>query len=384
MNDVLRTLREARPAELNPDATVDADARRAELARAMAADVDPATPGKAMRRRVRPMWGLGLAGAVAAGALVAATLVAPGGDEPGANRAGGGPGAEKTLDAKTVLLAAAEKANGQTDTPRAYWHHVAIASHTYTVGKAGARYAIVTRDRQETWTPSEPGGKAWNGRQYLGAKPATAADAEAWRSAGSPGGFDVRVPISPGSTITKPFTVEVEPGPVEIRPSTPAEGGKVFWLGRNVTMKDLRSLPSDAARLKAELMRWYEGHGTEGDVPARPGEWLYGVAQGLVMDMPVRPEVRAAAFRMLAGLPSVKSIGEVTDPEGRTGNAIAVDKETPRGVIRHRMIIDLSIGTALASQNIMLKPASGEEVPAGRAMNSVVTISAEWTDSPPR
>ncbi|MGP4026400.1 hypothetical protein [Actinomadura sp. 3N407] len=40
------------------------------------------------------------------------------------------------------------------------------------------------------------------------------------------------------------------------------DGGEVFWLGRNVTVEDLRSLPSDPERLKARLMRWYEGRDT--------------------------------------------------------------------------------------------------------------------------
>ncbi|MGP4026401.1 hypothetical protein [Actinomadura sp. 3N407] len=108
------------------------------------------------------------------------------------------------------------------------------------------------------------------------------------------------------------------------------------------------------------------------------------VAGGLVMVMPVRPEVRAAGFRMLAGLPSVKSIGEVTDPLGGTGNAIAVDEKTPGGVIRHQTIIDLSTGTALADEIIMLEPAAGAETPAGWKLGSTTAVSAEWTDSAPR
>jgi hypothetical protein len=233
--------------------------------------------------------------------------------------------------------------------------------------------------------PSKPGGKAWSRHRYLGAKPATSADAEVWRRAGSPGGFEVEIPISPGAVRTKPRTVfKAEPGPARTAGSPLVDGDKVLWLGRNATMQDLRSLPSDPERLRAELMRLYDGQGTEGGGSARAGEWLYSVAVGLVMDGPVRPEVRAAAFRMLAGLPSVKSLGKVRDPRGRTGDAIAVDRRTPGGVVRNRMIIDTATGTALANENIMLKPAGGAETPAGRTMDSVVLVTAEWTDAGPR
>ncbi|WP_165964553.1 CU044_5270 family protein, partial [Actinomadura sp. KC216] len=300
---------------------------------------------------------------------------------------GGEHGQTRRLDAKTVLLAAAEKAGGQADTMGAYWHTVSISSHTYTVGKAGARYSVTVRDRHETWTPSKPGGTVYGRQQYLGAKPTTAADEAAWRRAGSPDTFEIRVPIGPGSKITKPYRAKLAPAsqqPPELSASPLVDGDKVFWLGRNVTMKQVRALPSNPKRLKAELMRWFEGHDTESDRPMDGGEWLYRVASGMVMDMPVRPEVRAAGFRMLAGLPGVTSIGRVTDPEGRPGTAIAVDGATPGGVIREQMIIDLDTGTALARGNVMVKPAAGSDVPAGRTMSSEVVLTAEWTDSGPR
>jgi hypothetical protein len=290
-----------------------------------------------------------------------------------------------TLDARTVLLTAADKADGRTETTRAYWHQVTISASTYMVGTPADRYAITLRSRSEGWTPGRPGGKQWGSEQNLGARPATKADEEAWRRAGSPSTFKVEVPVAPGAKgRLKGFTATTAPGPRHFSGTPLVDGDKVFWLGRNVTMKDLRSLPSDPKRLRAELLRWYEGHDTESDAPMASDEWLYTVARGLVMDMPVRPEVRAAGFRMLAGLPAVRSLGKVTDPEGRTGNAIALDEKTPAGVIRHQMIIDLASGTALASTNVMVAPAAGTQIPAGRTMDSTVTVRTEWTDSKPR
>ncbi|MER7542186.1 CU044_5270 family protein [Spirillospora sp. NPDC127506] len=381
MRDVLHTLRQARPAELDPDAPVDEGVRRAELARAMAGGRDV---HGAPRRRVRPVWGLSLAGAVAAGAIAAATLATAGGDP-----AGPAPqSAEPVLDARTVLLAAADKAAAQPETMRAYWHQSTVSSHLYMVGKGADRYGVVVRDRAETWTPSRPGMKTWTLQQNLGAAPATPADAAAWRRAGSPAAFEIEVPVAPGAEPgtgrVKTFQAKTAPGRPQVSSSPLVDGDKVFWLGRNVTMKELRSLPSDPERLKAGLLRRYEGHGTESDRPMASDEWLYQVARGLVMDMPVKPEVRAGAFRMLAGLPAVKSVGRATDPKGRKGNAIAVDEQTGRGVIRHQMIIDLSSGAALASEDIVLKPAAGSGLAAGRTADSTVVLTTEWTDAHPR
>ncbi|GAA1791077.1 CU044_5270 family protein [Actinomadura chokoriensis] len=387
MRDVLHTLRQARPAELDPGAPVDAGVRRAELARAMASD-SPGARAEPARRRVRPVWGLSLAGAVVAGAIVAATVVTTGGSPDGPAAPPRPGGAEPVLDAKAVLLAAAVKADGQTETVRAYWHQATVSSHLYMVGTGADRYGVVVRDRAETWTPSRPGVHSWTLQQNLGARPATAADAAVWRRAGSPAAFEIEVPKPPNTKPrtgrVKSFTVKTAPGRPDVSSAALVDGDKVFWLGRNVTMKDLRSLPSDAKRLKTELLRWYEGHGTESDRPMASDEWLYQVARGLVMDMPVKPEVRAAAFRMLAALPAVKSVGRATDPQGRTGNAIAVDEKTSRGVVRHQMIIDLSSGTALASENIVLSPAAGTGIPAGRTVDSTVIVTTEWTDAHPR
>ncbi|NKZ03512.1 CU044_5270 family protein [Actinomadura latina] len=386
MRDVLHTLREARPAELDPDTRIDDGVRHAELARAMAGTpagtLADAQAGPA-RRRVRPMWGLSLAGAVAAGAIVAAAVVTTGGNPPGP---GPRPGAaEPALDAKSVLLTAAEQADGQTETMRAYWHQATISSHLYMVGTGADRYGVAVRQKAETWTPSKPGVKTWVLQQNLGAKPATMADAAAWRRAGSPATFKIEAPApsKAGKGRLKTFTATTAPGRPEVSSSPLVDGDKVFWLGRNVTMKDLRSLPSDPKRLRAELMRSYKGHGTESDDPMPSDEWLYEVARGLVMDMPVKPAVRAAGFRMLAALPAVRSVGKVKDPQGRAGSAIAVDEKTSRGVIRHQMIIDLSSGTALASEDIMLAPAAGTQIPSGRTVDSTVTVTTEWTNSHP-
>ncbi|WP_026406202.1 CU044_5270 family protein [Actinomadura rifamycini] len=389
MSDVLRTLREARPDELAPDAPVDPEVRRAELARAMAGGPGGAA-GRAVplprtaARRWRPVWGLGLAGAAVAAALVAVSLPAADDADPGAGTSVAG-GPVRTLDAGTVLLAAAAKTEARPAGAGAFWRVAKVDTRYYEVGEPGARYTIAVGSEHESWTPREPGGEVRSRQRELGARAATPADAAAWRRAGSPSAFSVEVPTTPGGGKLKPLRVTTAPGRVETSSSPLVDGDKVFWLGRNVTMKDLRALPADPAELKAELLRWYEGHDTESSSrPMEADAWLFRTSVGLVTDMPVEPRVRAAAFRMLAGLESVEGAGEVTDSRGRTGQGVAIDEDTPLGTIRHRLVIDPASGRALADEQVLLKPAAGVERAAGTVLSSAAVTAMEWTDSAPR
>ncbi|MDL4813488.1 CU044_5270 family protein [Actinomadura opuntiae] len=391
MNDVLRTLREARPAELSPDAPVDEGVRRAELARAMAAPAgDRTREARVPRRaRVRPMWGLALAGAVAA-ASVGVVAVTSGGDGGAPGTRGHGPQAgpdERPMDARTVLLAAAEKLDATSEPAGAYWHKVVIDSDAMmATGAGGERYSVVLSEKGEEWAPAKPGGKIIGRQQRLGVTPATKADEAAWKRAGSPSTLSLQVAIQPsGKGGYKAMKVSTGPGPVETSRTPLVDGDKVYWLGRNVSMKQLQGLPSDPKRLKKELLRWYGGHDTESSsVPMKADAWLFRVAGSLVTELPVTPKVRAGAFRMLAGLKTVRSVGKVTDVRGRTGNAIGMEEKELSGVVRHLLVIDPRTGKALAEERVLVKPSAKEPRPAGTVLGSAAVIAMEWTDSAPK
>ena len=80
-----------------------------------------------------------------------------------------------------------------------------------------------------------------------------------------------------------------------------------------------------------------------------------------MLDYPVSTAVRAAAFRLLADMPGVRSLGQVTDPLGRQGVAVAIPY--PREELR--VIFDPATGTHLA--NVM-------------STGYVAVTAAEWTD----
>ncbi|GAA2209918.1 hypothetical protein GCM10009850_053770 [Nonomuraea monospora] len=379
----MNELRAARPAHLG-DGPVDDRTRTAELARAMATP----RPEAGRRRRSRPVWGLGLAGAAAAAVTAVAMVMSGGGATPTTPRAPGGErvvasaGATRvTLSARDVLLAAAEKADAQAEGSGDWWHSVTVNRNLYAARSGG--YLVVDRTRDEGWTPAATGGDQWAGGQRLGAEPATEADRRAWEQAGAPSEIEVVVPGKGGRAKLALSTSE---GKASTSHTPLVDGDKVFWLGRNVTMKDLRTLPGDPAKLKKWLMASYAGHGTESSSEKLSGDaWLFRVSVGLIMDMPVTPEVRGAAFRMLAELDDVKVTADVTDAEGRRGTAVSMEERYDQGgVSENRLVFDEATGRALAHEYVVVEPGglqAGFE--PGAVWSSTALIEAGWTDDKP-
>lgn len=365
-------VRAARPAHLG-DTEVDQRTRQAELAYAMSRGV-PAP----RRRSLRPVWGLSLAGAAAAVTAVAVFGAGAGGGVSGGTTprapSATGSAAPAALSAQQVLLIAATRAEGQPPSSGTYWHTESVQR---TLNRTAAGYLVAQEGRIQSWVSATG---QWNRSQSLGAKPATDADRARWEAAGSPAEIEVEVP-GKGK-----LTLRTEPG----KPYADHHAGKeIFWLGRNVTMADLKRLPEDEAALKKWLLRYYEGHGTESDAPMGRDAWLFQTTAGLITDMPVSAKVRAAAFRMLAGLPTVTASAEVTDARGRSGTAVAIETESlvpgraaDKGVLQDRLIIDEETGRALARESVVVKPGGLQKgFEPGTVWNSVTLVKAAWTDS---
>lgn len=382
-------LRAARPAHLG-DVPVDERTRAAELSSAMSRP----RPARA-RRRTRPVWGISLAGAAALTAAAVVVVTGTGGGTPPAPDVAlptptlstlSTAAPKVTLSAREILLAAAENAGRQPDKTGAYWHTVSVSHHLNKAEDGG--YLVWERARNETWTPRAVGGEQWSRSQSLGARPATDEDEAAWRQAGSPTEIKLE-----GDAKMAGMTVSTSPRAARTTRSPLTDGDKVFWLGRNVTMKDLRGLPSEPDRLKKWLLRSYGGHGTESTSdPMSADLWLFTVSTGLITDMPVTPQVRGAAFRMLADLDTVEVIENVADAEGRQGTAVAIEQKVKMkasdkkyaGVLENRLIFDQATGQALANESVVVKPGGYQAAfEPGTVWNSTAVLEAGWTDSKP-
>ncbi|MGV9804879.1 CU044_5270 family protein [Micromonospora chersina] len=130
--------------------------------------------------------------------------------------------------------------------------------------------------------------------------------------------------------------------------------------------RELAALPTTPAKLRNKLLAWYA------DTGAAEGRdhFLFHSGAALVLDLPVSPQVRAAAYRMLAALPGVTSLGRVTDQLGRSGVAVTVTRQGDFGTAQTRLIVDPTTGQALAQESwVADSPSSWTAV-----------IAARWSD----
>ncbi|WP_106400350.1 CU044_5270 family protein [Actinocorallia populi] len=325
-------------------------------------------------RRLRPgriaVWGAGVVAVCAAAALVLVPAVR---DDDG-----GGPVAKARRTADGVLLAAADAADRQPPENGRYLHTSSRETELVSAGTERSSFLVVEDRVTDHWQAARPardGSLVWTRR--LGTRPLSAEDEQAWKAAGSP----ARVA---GLSWTGRPKVELRQAGawkrsrVEVGKS--ASRAKVGTLGSaKVTLGRLNALPADAGELRASLLGRYRGGEAGTDL------WLFGAARDLLDgSLPVRPEVRAAAYRMMAGLGGVALLGPAQDGRGRPGTAIAFDEPgNERGLVRHTLIVDEGTGRLLEAREMMLNPSRAyAKIPEGTVYDSVV-YDHEWTDARP-
>jgi hypothetical protein len=370
-NDIMDQLSAARPDALDPQP--DPGRRGHQLTSAFGQPLDlPVHMG--LRRSVKRAgigFGVatGLAGAAAVAVLVSGTV------SPVAVKT---PSTAAVLSAHDVLLAAADRTLKPAATTGLYWRTQTTSLDNQLTGSPGNPYIVQSRGRTDSWTARSAKTDSFAISQSLGAQPATPADIAAWRKDGSPKNFTIVVPKS--DTQGK-LDLPSAPGK-PWRDKLNGPDGSVFALGgTNVTVAQLQALPTDPAALKKYLLGIFETPGNAGgDLPTKQNEWLFRIATGIIWSMPVTPQTRAAAYRMLAALPGVQSLGTVQDSAGRSGPAVAVVASWPTGTVQDRLVINQQTGLPLAEEYRQL---SGGHLPAGSLVNANIVDFAGWTNGTP-
>jgi len=362
-------------AEPPPEPDVVAEGRLRLLAVAARGDrrTRRARPTSSTRRiAVRRSVALGLTGALVA-AVLAMTTLAPGdGTSPG----GGG---TQIADgsARDVLLAAAVRAES-VPTSGAFWHVRSSSTTTWPneLGRGDNRYTVEVHSVTELWTTRE-GQTWWGQREWV--TPKSPEDEAAWRRDGSPSKWCM------GKRDTEPprsNCLHTAPGTASL--TRVGQDTFVVVEGRELTFERLQQLPDEPVALRDWVFDAVED---DLDPSASAGILDDNVAEvlaNLLVDVPAPPGVRAAAYRALAGMPDVKSIGATRDELGRAGVGILIDTEGivvsrggphNEGKLTHKLIIDPDTSHVLARQANV-----GEDADP---VSGTLILEVGWTDEEP-
>ncbi|MEU7823622.1 CU044_5270 family protein [Catellatospora sp. NPDC049133] len=357
-----------------------------------AAPVGRAAQVKAGRPR-RPALRIAVAAGLPAAALTAAVAVfLAGGTSTTPPRAEGTPsppGVDSTAPASAAapapqtarqfFLVAAERTEAGAATGGRYWVLSKETAQPLRVGPAARPYNIRYGVEIAYWDTMSTayGSKAL--KRIAGAAPITAADIAAWEADGSP----TQWPIVDGKIILTPDPgpwrpTLGRPEPRDSRNGTPAL--PTYELaGGQVTLAQLKALPVEPRALRHKLSDMLG----RSEVQIANDHTLFEAAKQLVSDLPVSPQVRAAAYRVLADVKGATVLGTVQDQHGRTGTAVGfVRKDDAGRWAQTRLIVDLTTGKALAEE-IWDLGAGRKPAATGTLRSSDLVVRAEFTDEDP-
>lgn len=319
----------------------------------------------------RRHWVIG-SGLVGTATAAAVTVTAIGGGAPPRRPS---PTRPTTLSAQSVLLSAAESTTREAAGHGPYWLTEEVQGSTTVIRAPSGSYVLERRQGVRQWcgTGDRP---SWQATRDLGARPQRPADVAAWHRAGSPTRWTFPRPLTPWTA--QPSRWKTTKLPVRL---SFADGSAA----------QLRRLPTDPARLRAYLLR--KPHDSEGSITDT--EWLYDRVWELFSE-PAPSNVRAAAYRMLARVPGIRSLGSVTDPLGRRGQAVALPVGAPPGgpAEERRLIVDTTTGRLLAEETVLVQARPGGPVsdprapmeqtaPAGTVLNYRAWQQAVWVATAP-
>jgi hypothetical protein len=262
-------------------------------------------------RRHRARWlgtGLSLTAAAAAVVIVVASVTSA----PAPHH----PPATVTQSGQQILLAAATSAEQASEGSGAYWHIKTVITD-------------FPGDQYETWTKR---------------------DGESWTRDIETHGKVVKDPPSPPGWVPGNFSLS----------------------GLHMSFEQLSQLPTGTAALKAWLLtnamlKPSQTSGPTSDPTFRRSVLIFSLTS-LVSQLPVSPKVRAAAFRVLASLPGIRSIGPVN---GGQGLLISVQGQ-------QRLVVDPAT-SRVRNSSFYVDSSGGIAAPEGN-----VTVTAEWTNQLPK
>ena len=415
---VMSALAKARPTALDPARLAGSPRQAADLEVILAsvpvgsAEPEPARCGEKPPVPRTPIRMLRIAASavsvtvVVSVAAIVLALTMVGSDTPGPAAVPIGPnGGAKIVEpepAESVLLQMAGLAGSRSQTGAENYWQVSTATGSLAVAGTGTnRYLISQTGDDVTSLGVRPGEKSFlvTGEDAV-TGPASSGDSLAWRAAGSAktvevdeaglmkySGTPIDSFIVPGTSPAQARQTVVigrgEPSVFQVNSGDyiAAVGGE--WLD----YAELQDLPNEATVLRVLLDKVYgQAEGDGGQVAGLSVQWTFSQASNLIT-LPVPSAVRAAAYRVLAGLPGIEDLGAANDASGRSGLALALPTQTlgALGSVREEMLVNPRSDSMLAIEQVVVTP-SAEARAAGLKPGTVVeytTITGTgWTNRP--
>ncbi|MEU7897402.1 CU044_5270 family protein [Nonomuraea sp. NPDC049152] len=316
----------------------------------------------------------------AATALVVTLVTVPDEQGPTPSPTATSPGEQAS--ARQILLTAATAA-AKAPASGSYWRTTTISGMDAVSPDHG--YVIRRTWSKDQWLAHRPGGQSWWIEQYLGAKPLTPQDEAAWSKAGSPTRWVFPMDTTGYVGVNSGEVVQAgaeEKEATRLRGKWKDSGGAIV---NPISWEEIGHIPSGDRELRAYLERRItaEAKGDHGQGPQSQESALSGACVAIVFGLPVSPAVRASAYRILADMPQMKSLGKMKDPLGRMGEAIGyqVDPRHGRAAYAVVQIIDPSTGLPLARSST-----TTVELTGGRTTKATSFVAYQrmgWTDAEP-
>lgn len=352
-------------------------------AQTLLASIMSEPPGRGGRPRTKwlrgPVPWLASAASVAATVLLVTMVAAPNEQRPAPPPAAS-PGAQPS--ARQMLLAAAT-AVAATKAPvsGAYWRTSTVSGRDVISPDHG--YVIRRLSSKDQWLARRPGAQSWWIKQPLGAKPLTPEDQTAWRKAGSPTRW--KYPIGAGDSSEVVRAEAEEKTASRLRGKWKGSGG--LLASDPLTWDEIRRIPSGERELRAYLGQLITAQAKAGYSPQDPRSLeaaLQEACMEIVFDLPASPAVRASAYRILATMPWMKSLGRVKDPLGRTGEAFGYQVAPDFG---RKNALEVALVIAPATGLLLARTTTTTvELTGGRTAKTTSFTAYQqtgWTDAKP-
>jgi hypothetical protein len=191
-------------------------------------------------------------------------------------------------------------------------------------------YCALVPVNREIWIKADGSGRIVESRSepiWFGP-----ADRAAWQAEGSP---DLR---------GQPSDTRFGPTPPGVDPWVPQAGlGSLYY-------QNVDALPTDVGALRHMIDERAAANGGGATDYER-----FTIVGDLLRETVAAPKVRAALYRVAAGLNGVELVGSMTDRAGRAGTAVSMtNDQSSRGLERRVLIFDPQTSSLLAEEDVLL------------------------------